>query len=47
MRKAGFEPDVRRTVKDRVRLNLAYMVRRGKVRKTGKKLEARWSRAQG
>jgi hypothetical protein len=45
MRKAGFDPDVRQTVKDRVRLNLNYMMTMGRVRKIGTRKETRRSLA--
>jgi hypothetical protein len=43
--KVGFDQDVRLTVKDRVRLNLNYLERGGRVSRTGKQQNVRWSLA--
>jgi hypothetical protein len=42
MDKAGFDKDVRLTVKDRVRLNLNYLERGGKVGREGRGTDVRW-----
>lgn len=39
----GHEESARKTVSGRVRSNLAYLARRGKVRKTGRQRDAAWT----